>query len=510
MNKIFLFLIAAVLGLSRASAALSMTVSEIYYNDGYGYWGINIGIMNDGAPVNAFQCDVAIPADFEFAASGETLLTAFTSRVPSTSGLGGQVSYSHTCAASVRSNGTLRLVVYSVENTVFDGAEGDVIFVALDRADDTAVMPASLKVNLTNQVLTYIDGAEVRSVYPDGIVNDETLVCYDSKGNHVAMYALGYYPSEDALYEDVRAVNEDLATNDRAVTVDMTRFLYYGTITFKPKNPNALFFCGFSGQIQNTENVFCENGETGLWECQDLVLHDDGLSFEMPEGREAVARSFTFDRTFPAGQWSTVMLPVTLNREQVEAMTASGVELARLAGYDEELSQVTYATSGSFEANVPYFVRPSSASQVFAGLSDLPVEATVVTTVPSAGRLSMYGNYDYRLISSEPGLFRYGYDVTTGDFVKIGNNGRLGPFRCYLELAGVSEAKAAPRITIKADGGDITAIEDIRGGVSGPAAPMKIYTVDGRRVNAATVDELPAGVYVVNGRKVVRPAAKQK
>ena len=184
--------------------------------------------------------------------------------------------------------------------------------------------------------------------------------------------------------------------------------------------------------------------------------------------------------------------------------------MARLAGYDEELSQVTYATSGSFEANVPYFVRPSSASQVFAGFSDLSVEATAVTTVPSVGRLSMYGNYDYRLISSEPGLFRYGYDVTTGDFVKIGNNGRLGPFRCYLELAGVSEAKAAPRITIKADGGDITAIEDIRGGVSGPAAPMKIYTVDGRRVNAATVDELPAGVYVVNGRKVVRPAAKQK
>lgn len=196
------------------------------------------------------------------------------------------------------------------------------------------------------------------------------------------------------------------------------------------------------------------------------------------------------------------MLPVTLAREQVEALTTAGVRLARLAGYDEELSQVTYATSGSFEANVPYFVRPAAASQVFAGLSDMPVEATAVTTAPSAGRLSMYGNYDYRLISSEPGLFRYGYDVTTGDFVKIGNNGRLGPFRCYLELTGVSEAKAAQRITIKADDSEITDITNVAD-ADFRVDPLTIYTVDGRRVNAVTVDELPAGVYVVNGRKVV-------
>ncbi len=509
MKTIVSILIAAVFGLSRVAAAPSMTVSEIYYNESYGYWGINIGIINDGVPVNAFQCDVAIPAGFEFAASGETYLTAFTSRVVSTTGLDGQVSYSHTCAASLRSNRTLRLVAYSVANTVFDGTDGDVIFVALDRADDTAVMPDSLKVNLTNQVLTYIDADAVRSVYPDGLINDDKLVCYDSMGNHVAMYAGDTYSTEDALYEDLRAVNADLATNDRVVTVDMTKFLYYGTITFKPKNPNALFFCGFPGQILNTENVFCENDETGLWECETLVLHDDGLSFEMPEGRKAIARSFTFDRTFPAGQWSTVMLPVALSNEQTAALTTTGVSLARLSGYDEELAQVTYATSGSFEANVPYFVRPSSASQVFAGLSDLPVEATAVTTVPSTGRLSMYGNYDYRLISSEPGLFRYGYDVTTGDFVKIGNNGNLGPFRCYLELTGVSEAKAAPRITIKADDGEVTGITNIADADS-RVAPLTVYTVDGRRVNAATVDELPAGVYVVNGRKVVRSSAKQK
>lgn len=510
MKTIVSILIAAVFGLSHAFAAPSMTVSEIYYNDGYGYWGINIGITNDGVPVNAFQCDVAIPDGFEFAASGGTYLTAFTSRVVSAKGLDGLVSYSHTCAASLRSNGALRLVTYSVANTVFNGDDGDVIFVALAKADDTEAMPASLKVNLTNQVLTYIEDSGVKSIYPDGIINDDGLICYDSMGNHVAMYAMGYYPTDEAFYDDLRAVNADLATNDRVVTIDMTKFLYYGAITFEPKNPNALFFCCVPGQILNTENVFCENEETGEWECETLVLHDDGLSFEMPEDRKAVARSFTFDRTFPAGQWSTVMLPVSLSNEQTAALTAAGVSLARLSGYDEETAQVTYATSGSFEANVPYFVRPSSASQVFAGLSNLSVEATAVTTVPSAGRLSMYGNYDYRLISSEPGLFRYGYDVTTGDFVKIGNNGRLGPFRCYLELAGVSEAKAAPRITIKADGGDITAIEDIRGGASGPAAPLKIYTVDGRRVNAATVDELPAGVYVVNGRKVVRPTAKQK
>ncbi|WP_286375474.1 hypothetical protein [Xylanibacter rodentium] len=513
-RHILIFCMLAVFGVCRAMAGATMTVSEIYYNETYGYWGIDIGIENDGVPVNAFQCDVAKPGTFEFVNDQTNgFLYDFTGRALKPGGLGGGTLPTHSITMAMRPNGTLRVVVYSSDNTVFSGDSGAVLFLAMNKIGGTEAGDTPAMVNLTNQVLTYIVDDKVNSIYPDGIINDPFLTCYDSMGNNVVLFALGGYDTSDGIYTDLGFINNDLKTNDSVVSVNMLNIGGYsvGDFMLEPKNPNALIYTvsqdDFSNNVAN--KLYLENDVTGglFWHSEGVVLDDEGLSFDFPYDAYAIGGSradisfFSFIRDFPGGQWSTVMLPVSLSDEQLAGIKASGVEVARLDSYDAGQGTITYAEVEKFEANTPYLVRPSGseAKNVFGiGVENVRLYPTDTLNVVRAGDISMHGNYEYTEISSTDKVWRYGYDAETGEFVKIGNNCKLGPFRCYLELPVSAQTVAFSRIRIA--GATPTGIENID--TDAGAAAGLVYSVDGRRVST-DVKDLPAGVYVVNGRKVV-------
>lgn len=48
------------------------------------------------------------------------------------------------------------------------------------------------------------------------------------------------------------------------------------------------------------------------------------------------------------------------------------------------------------------------------------------------------------------------------------------------------------------------AITDIEHATAMPAATLRVYDLNGRRINVNHVDELPQGIYVINGKKVIR------
>ncbi len=518
-KKIFIFCLLAVLGVCRATAGATMTVSEIYYNETYGYWGIDIGIENDGVPVNAFQCDVAKPGTFEFVNDQTNgFLYAFTGRALKPGGLGGGTLPTHSITMAMRPNGTLRVVVYSSDNTVFSGDSGAVLFLAMNKIGGTEAGDTPAMVNLTNQVLTYIVDDKVNSIYPDGIINDPFLTCYDSMGNNVVLFALGGYDTSDGIYTDLGFINNDLKTNDSVVSVNMLNIGGYsvGDFMLEPKNPNALIYTvsrdDFSKNYEN--KLYLESDGTGglFWKCDFMVLcSEDWIygvsSFGFPYdayamgGCRADVSEFLFHRYFPAGQWSTVILPVALSDEQFAEIRASGVEVARLDNYDAANGTITYAEVTKFEANTPYLIRHSYSDEkiVFENFENVRLNPTDTLNIVRAGDIAMHGNYDNTTISSTGRVWRYGYDAATGEFVKIGNNCKLLPFRCYLELP-VSAQTAGAKSRIRIAGTTPTGIYDTDNGAGAAAGP--VYSVDGRRVSD-DIDNLPAGVYVVGGRKVV-------
>ena len=514
-RHILIFCLLAVFGVCRAVAGPTMTVSEIYYNETYGYWGIDIGIENAGVPVNAFQCDVAKPATFEFVNDQTNgFLYAFTDRAMKAGGLGGGTVPTHSISTAVRPNGTLRVVVYSADNTVFGGESGTVLFLAMNKVAGVEAGDTPAVVNLTNQVLTYIEDDVVKSIYPNGIINNPFLTCYDSMGNNVALFALGGYNSADGIYTDIGYINADLATNNRVVAINMLNTGGYDMtkVSLSPANFNALIYTLSPECIgyNSINKLYFENDEEGNmhWCCDNLALTDDdndGLSFAFSYdayatgGCRADIKVFDFIREFPGKQWSTLILPVSLTDEQLASIKDGGVEVARLDKYDAAQGTITYAEVDKFEANTPYLIRPSETKDIFDGnlIENVQLYPTDTLNVVRAGELAMHGNYDYTTISSTDRVWRYGYDAETGEFVKIGNNCKLGAFRCYLELPVPAQTVGAMS-RIRIAGPTPTGIDEVEAdGVTGP-----VYSVDGRRVSD-NVKDLPAGVYIVNGKKAV-------
>lgn len=513
-RHILIFCLLAVFGVCRAMAGPTMTVSEIYYNATYKCWGIDIGIENAGVPVNAFQCDVAKPVTFEFVNDQTNgFLYAFTDRAMKSGGLGSGTVPTHSISTAVRPNGTLRVVVYSADNTVFSGESGAVLFLAMNKVAGAETDDTPAVVNLTNQVLTYIEDDVVKSIYPNGIINNPFLTCYDSMGNNVALFALGGYDTAAGIYTDIDFINRDLVTNNRVVSVNM---LYTGDydmrrVTLTPLNPNALIYTlfpeSFTGNTSNKLYLSSDAANGMLWRCDELLLSGDGngLAFDFSYdayatgGCRADIKVFDFIREFPGKQWSTLILPVSLTDEQLASIKDGGVEVARLDKYDAAQGTITYAEVDKFEANTPYLIRPSETKDIFDGnlIENVQLYPTDTLNVVRAGELAMHGNYDYTTISSTDRVWRYGYDVETGEFVKIGNNCKLGAFRCYLELP-VPAQTAGAMSRIRIAGPTPTGIDEVEAdGVTGP-----VYSVDGRRVSD-NVKALPAGVYIVNGKKMV-------
>ena len=100
------------------------------------------------------------------------------------------------------------------------------------------------------------------------------------------------------------------------------------------------------------------------------------------------------------------------------------------------------------------------------------------------------------------------YILSGGKLKYTAGGGASKGFRCWFQFTKEAQAGAAPMLYI--DGiGDPTGIEGIRandgnGTLTGRYA-HGVFTIDGQRVaDASALSSLPHGVYIVNGKKVVK------
>lgn len=561
MKKILMTIcLTAAVMMCRAGGVL--TISDLCYSDAHGSWGVEIRMGSDNSDmqpedgggvwaIGAMQFDVTIPSQFGFVPDGRDWKTVRADGV-----------YEYVVfTTALRSERTLRLLVVSTSYICREA--GPVVFVPVKpESGFTPSAGETFKVNLTNQVLVSSSNgfAPLTKTYPAGVIGDGSLGCYDSKG--VRVTTCGELKAVEAaeLVNDVATYNKaGNKTEENIVSIDLSRCTSTGLGRLRiPDGANTMVFAASEGQVDNVTNVFVEDGN-GVWRCKEMVLSDDYEKNPVFEFLcdNAVADKFSYTRQFAAGQKSTVVLPVTLTKEQTMALRTKGMSLLRMTKYDdgsatgdsnggngdgndensvddtygsggattpepvEEMKResVTFSSAETFEANTPYVISLSAdaGAELFKDLENVTLSSTAAVT---SGRMAMHGNYVYQeeLKPQSSDIVYYGYFVGNPDGDKpenylgrLGDNCQIGPFRCYLALAGVSEGKTAPRINVHEDG-VVTAIESVVAddAVVRNAARRGFYTIDGRRVNATDVNALSVGIYVVDGRKVVRPAAKQK
>lgn len=232
------------------------------------------------------------------------------------------------------------------------------------------------------------------------------------------------------------------------------------------------------------------------------------------------------NRAMMAGVWTTCVLPFSLNKQQVDAIfgktydrdTPNGTQILYFDRVEGTKAIFVRHAYNNIVAGKPFLIKPAQdvASINTAEVKGYPY-VTIENTQPAEwckgnGYVWM-SSYSNDLTVKEGDCFISNKDGSFKNFV--GDPGTLKGFRGYLKNIGTNGVSEAKKLTVGM-GSNVTTDETsaidgilIDGDMpadSVTAADGKVYNLNGQVV-ATTYRQfqaLPGGVYVVNGKKVVK------
>lgn len=205
----------------------------------------------------------------------------------------------------------------------------------------------------------------------------------------------------------------------------------------------------------------------------------------------------TFSRTFYKG-WNTFVAPFPVTKT--------------LLGYEKANTLASISTSASWlkfedvadetlEANKPYLLYYSADQtpvEFYYGGAVLSTTGDVKATATAhdGAKVSMVGNYTPKFSVEGNYLLtdRSGYD----EIAKAGARSVVDATKCYFTFENVPNPAA---LSVKF-GGDVTGMGNVVAEETAPRA-NGVYNLQGVKLSNGSVEGLPAGLYIVNGRKVL-------
>lgn len=222
-------------------------------------------------------------------------------------------------------------------------------------------------------------------------------------------------------------------------------------------------------------------------------------------------------RTISANNWNTICLPFDMSEEQCKAAFGDDVELATFNGYlydedvDENFLNVRFTTANSITKNVPYIIKASTAIAHDDGFTveNVNIEPSDDPYVEVGGG-AMVGTYvnntELVVWNSRHTKIEKQYLFISGNkFYYATANSRMKGFRAYFDFDDVIKDKGTGISTD--DVKFIFTFDDEPTSIDGMAFAEKViggvYTVSGVKVAEDSLEGLPKGVYIVNGKKVL-------
>jgi hypothetical protein len=194
--------------------------------------------------------------------------------------------------------------------------------------------------------------------------------------------------------------------------------------------------------------------------------------------------------------WNTLCLPFSLTDAQVTTMFGSDAQVAKFTGVTGQRLLFTTATDRAISANEPCLIKVGTAGSTY----ELPIADNVTVTLSPAEAKATEA--PFTLVGSyAPMMLPVGSYFISGDkFYEAdqANTVSLKGFRAYV----TEDGNGAKAFEMSVDG-QTTAVTGIQ--ADGQTAKGNIYDLSGRLVkhNATSTEDLPQGIYLMNGRKVV-------
>lgn len=232
------------------------------------------------------------------------------------------------------------------------------------------------------------------------------------------------------------------------------------------------------------------------------------------------------NRAMTAGVWTTCVLPFSLNKQQVDVIfgktydryTPNGTQILYFDRVEGTKAIFVRHAYNNIVAGKPFLIKPTKN---VASINTADVEAYPYVTIENTKPAEWCSGNGYVWMSS----YSNGLTVKEGDcFISnkdgsfknfVGDPGTLKGFRGYLKNIGTNGVSEAKKLTVGM-GSNVTTDETsaidgilIDGDMpadSVTAADGKVYNLNGQVVATSyrQFQALPGGVYVVNGKKVVK------
>jgi hypothetical protein len=304
--------------------------------------------------------------------------------------------------------------------------------------------------------------------------------------------------------------------SDNVACIDLTNSSKdYSSMTLSA-NPNCIYLFGSSASVPS--NFSGKNVVKGT--TADNISLQDGYDFYSPISFTASKISYT--RTFTKGttggddgEWSTIVLPfkpssVTVDSKSIDWFHTSSDVLGNfwLFGFTGDKSGTVnfdYVLQNGMEANKPYII--TVPADTWGTENDLRNKALVFSATDATINTTkgVVNGTDYDFIGWQNNMARkaeYEYKLNDAgnDFILISDESQktVEPFRAYF-VTYTSNSNAKLNIGFNDD--ETTGISNLNVTKGDNSA---IYSIDGVRMNGSSLNNLPKGIYIKNGKKIIK------
>ncbi len=304
-------------------------------------------------------------------------------------------------------------------------------------------------------------------------------------------YTLTFIPYEYTLVDGKLTVTGTVYDEDVTTLAAVVKDNNVSSVDLKSATIKASDISALTGALKSNVPVYVPSGCTAKGTdnavkgttASNYILTDASgdahPSLSIPE--DFVAEKITYSREFTIGNnyVSTFILPFGFTVPQ-------DVTIAQLNRVDNGMLYFTEVSET--EANKPYVVITDTKNFV-NDLANVQVKKTVGADLTTqVDGVKHIGSYTEQTVSGV-----YGY--ANGKFVKA-TSGTVYPFRTYIQL---TEGAAAPKAFGLAIENPTTGITRVVSQSTDAEAP--VYNLQGIRQNSTN---LPKGVYIVNGKKIIK------
>lgn len=317
--------------------------------------------------------------------------------------------------------------------------------------------------------------------------------------------------------------------------------------------PESLVADGNAAEI--VIGVKVDNAQDGAWVCVDdfaMSYVGSGEKFivldEMQTGIDYINDQVDTDNSYPmvlkrtmtSGVWNSIMLPVSMTAQQFKLAFGNDSKLSKLVGVADDNYTIKFKSvdlgndsETVLEAGKMYIMKPAkSANGLRDGSFDVSREEGVINKMDVAAPYYLVNQIVLdKAISATDGIVTEsettGFDggtltfkgtyinhadkVIPGGSYLISNKGKwyhvtsdyaVKGFRAWIEAKNVSNDIKFDIDGV--DGGDLTDIDGIENDLN-VNTDNKVYNMNGQLVRngSASLEGLPKGVYIVNGKKYI-------